>query len=261
MEIVKRTIKAIIYALVGGFSGGIGAVVGIAPINFVAGIYFGIIMGGLAGLASVAIIFFSIIGVYSNKEILELILFSVTVFLKSSLSWVAVFFILCFPKYAVRGAVMGMVRGARGGVLGGRLGGTISGMAEGTLYGFGLGAIVCGVIKLFFKFFKKNKESFYGEYFWWVILIFTLSFALLGLIIGASNGAEKYASKSIQRDDSLKSIYQSTFRYALRSVRLDDQGKIRTVRRVKASCDMIFFSPLKFRSSRDKRCDDPGDEK
>jgi hypothetical protein len=45
IEILKRIARAIIYAVVGGFSGGIGAIVGIAPVIFMAGIYFGVVMG------------------------------------------------------------------------------------------------------------------------------------------------------------------------------------------------------------------------
>ena len=134
-------------------------------------------------------------------------------------------------------------------------------MVEGTMYGFGLWAIGCGIIKIFLRLLKKNRESFCGEDFWWITLIFTLFFALLGLIVGASNGAEKYASKGIQKNDRLKDFSRSIFKYALRTVQLDDQGKVRTVQRFKASFNMMFFSPLIFRAQRNKQCDDPSKEK
>jgi hypothetical protein len=276
MKTLKRIIGAVIYALVGGLGGGMGAVAGSAPKAFTLGTRLGVMGGGVVVLgivvmAAVIIIvdiilgitlgtFGGIIGKFLNEEAFELVLMSVETFLVAFFSIVIVLSVSCFLKYAVRGAAMGMVRGARGGALGGRLGGAINGMAEGALCGFGFGMIVSCAIELFFKFFKKSKEGFYGEDFWWV-LAFTLFSALLGLIIGASNGTEKYALKNIPKNDSLKNFFRYIFKYALRGARLNGQEKIWTAQELKALRDRIFLSPLRFRIPRNERCDDPGNEK
>ncbi|MDR1906820.1 MAG: hypothetical protein LBQ03_01190 [Puniceicoccales bacterium] len=212
MEIAKRIVRAAVYAIVCGFGGGIGGMVGSAPTAFTQGIRFGGVMSGM-GIIVQGVLYIA----EDSEEYLESVMETFLLCLGFPVvASVAIFFILFSIKYALRGASMGIVRGARGDALGGGLGGALNGISGGALWGFIFYAILSALLILI----EKIKKNWYLKD-WKYYMESMLICAILGLIIGTINGVEKYASKSIRKNDSLKKAFQSTFNYALRGTRLE----------------------------------------
>ncbi|MDR0740692.1 MAG: hypothetical protein LBF34_03215 [Puniceicoccales bacterium] len=229
MEIVKRTIKAIIYAFVGGLGGGMGAVAGSVSTRFRLSIRAFKVTSMIAIPVSILYVYFRMNGVSLSEAGLKLI----SVLMATPLVvfvWIVVPSFVEYVEYVARGMAMGAIRGARGGILGGSLGGAINGIESGILLGFVFWIFTNMLIRIYFNCFKKL-DKWYWEQTLWIILIF----ALLRLITGMIGGAQNYTSKIILKNDTLKDVFRSTFKYALRGSRLRVFSEINWASETKSS--------------------------